>query len=1052
MVFFNIAQTEDNMFHLERHSPTRSFNTVSELIDFYVDNRIKLVPRSLHASIRLLKPVENDDILRNERVVQSCHPEVLPYFFTLEQPGACKYMFEREGDFMLIQRTEDSGPCLCVLAKGQVKVVDLSSVERNGHYLLPRGHTAEPVEWVDSLDEFIKSSIVHGMPIFGLLPGRPLLRDSKLQRRELVTPPVSLHITEGIENDNPCVPSPCQNGASCILNHTSPYGYTCLCKPGFFGLICEASDPLALLTVDLCKKLNCVNGLCIAKEGVFEVDCKCYTGWSGEQCTIDKDECQETKDLCSNNGVCADPKGNYTCTCHAGYTGKNCENDVNECANADCINGYCTDLVNGYKCDCYTGYTGEKCATKLNPCAYLSYDCGKGWCVSTGKIPRCICLSGYTGIHCEMAISKCEKAPCENGGICTDKELINQFECICPPKYGGVDCSVYDNPCVPSPCRNGASCFPNDTSPYGYTCLCKPGFHGLICEASERFALLNINECEQSPCKNGECKNTRGSYYCMCKDGWIGKHCETDVDECNYASICGSRGTCRNTPGSFHSSILFNVPFMYSLSEINKCDAEPCVNGLCVDGQRLGEFKCICQEGYGGFDCSIEDNRCIPPPCHNGAPCVINKRLPYGYSCTCKDGYFGNLCEGSAFIGRDVRKAKCRSTNHFCAIRFRFIRTDRGVRQFCVIINADVPNDELTVTNKVVLVRPAPAKWYFAKSFPPIAMRTMAYSSWNTCGLVSAFVVVHFVNMSLAATIACPHVGVCSIEIDRDRCLFVSNRPQILFTNEVCSSEHPNGTLYAFKMPAGTKESFYPLHFFYAYPKHCTYFDVPGPVYLKYRNAWLIVGFEHRRGSWNMKYIKLHLKHAITHERDTVEYKFFHDGTLISIGNYSVIANGDVMREILRKGASEERPLAILLKAADIRPKFGEQSVLTFAELEKDDREGARNSGYQLLNRATCEFPSRRKVCMRFNEQTGECTCRPGYSGTFCSTDINECDQTPCKNGYCSNTYGSYHCVCDAGWVGEHCEIDVNECDYPDICGSRGTCRNTPGSFQLSFL
>ncbi|KFD45231.1 hypothetical protein M513_13892, partial [Trichuris suis] len=36
-----------------------------------------------------------------------------------------------------------------------------------------------------------------------------------------------------------------------------------------------------------------------------------------------------------------------------------------------------------------------------------------------------------------------------------------------------------DNPCVPSPCRNGASCFPNDTSPYGYTCLCKPGFHGL---------------------------------------------------------------------------------------------------------------------------------------------------------------------------------------------------------------------------------------------------------------------------------------------------------------------------------------------------------------------------------------------------------------------------------------------------------------------------------------------------------------------------------------------------------------------------------------------
>ncbi|CDW59609.1 EGF CA and hEGF domain containing protein [Trichuris trichiura] len=152
--------------------------------------------------------------------------------------------------------------------------------------------------------------------------------------------------------------------------------------------------------------MDCVNGLCVAKEKVFEVECKCYMGWSGEACTVDKDECRETKDLCSKNGVCSDPKGNYTCTCNAGYTGQNCEKEVNECANADCVNGYCIDLVNGYKCECYTGFTGASCAVELNPCDYLLYDCAKGSCVAKGKIPFCLCLPGYTGLHCEQGKSQ----------------------------------------------------------------------------------------------------------------------------------------------------------------------------------------------------------------------------------------------------------------------------------------------------------------------------------------------------------------------------------------------------------------------------------------------------------------------------------------------------------------------------------------------------------------------------------------------------------------------------------------------------------------------
>ncbi|CAC5416599.1 NOTCH2 [Mytilus coruscus] len=41
---------------------------------------------------------------------------------------------------------------------------------------------------------------------------------------------------------------------------------------------------------------------------------------------------------------------------------------------------------------------------------------------------------------------------------------------------------------------------------------------------------------------------------CICHHGWTGSDCSIDVDECSRAdtSPCGERGTCVNTPGSFH--------------------------------------------------------------------------------------------------------------------------------------------------------------------------------------------------------------------------------------------------------------------------------------------------------------------------------------------------------------------------------------------------------------------------------------------------------------------------------------------------------------------
>ena len=50
------------------------------------------------------------------------------------------------------------------------------------------------------------------------------------------------------------------------------------------------------------------------------------------------------------------------------------------------------------------------------------------------------------------------------------------------------------------------------------------------------------------------------------------------------------------------------------------------------------------------------------------------------------------------------------------------------------------------------------------------------------------------------------------------------------------------------------------------------------------------------------------------------------------------------------------------------------------------------------------------------------CVC-PGFTGSICERDVNECNNNPCQNNaICLNTHGSYTCNCTVGTSGKHCE------------------------------
>lgn len=103
--------------------------------------------------------------------------------------------------------------------------------------------------------------------------------------------------------------------------------------------------------------------------------------------------------------------------------------------------------------------------------------------------------------------------------------------------------------------------------------------------------------------------------------------------------------------------------------------------------------------------------------------------------------------------------------------------------------------------------------------------------------------------------------------------------------------------------------------------------------------------------------------------------------------------------------------------------------------------------------------------------ETGEptCTCKKGYKGLGCHSDVNECEEMvpkPCSwpGGYCQNRWaydGFYACGCDDrnGWINgttydEHgvtvC-LDKDECSAEvNPCNENAYCKNTAPGFSCT--
>ena len=145
------------------------------------------------------------------------------------------------------------------------------------------------------------------------------------------------------------------------------------------------------------------------------------------------------------------------------------------------------------------------------------------------------------------------------------------------------------DPCAGVDCSNRGECIEG-------LCQCNPGFVGDFCE-------VNIDECMDRPCQNGECIDGINSFVCQCEAGYEGELCEVDIDDC------------------------------LSL---------PCQNGgTCVD--QVNDYNCQCIDYYSGKNCQSDLNPCLDYPCQNNGQC---RPLNFGTAeCNCPSGFTGEFCQ-----------------------------------------------------------------------------------------------------------------------------------------------------------------------------------------------------------------------------------------------------------------------------------------------------------------------------------------------------------------------------------------------------------------------
>lgn len=87
------------------------------------------------------------------------------------------------------------------------------------------------------------------------------------------------------------------------------------------------------------------------------------------------------------------------------------------------------------------------------------------------------------------------------------------------------------------------------------------------------------------------------------------------------------------------------------------------MNGKCVDG--IGSYRCLCESGWGGKNCSVMLIGCQNSPCQNEGTCTpsLENETQHRFNCTCPEGFQGDRCEKDTTLSLNKQSLVTVNTN-----------------------------------------------------------------------------------------------------------------------------------------------------------------------------------------------------------------------------------------------------------------------------------------------------------------------------------------------------------------------------------------------------
>ncbi|XP_070175505.1 uncharacterized protein [Littorina saxatilis] len=443
--------------------------------------------------------------------------------------------------------------------------------------------------------------------------------------------------------------SGCNGNGKCNFEETRPQvtvdetfqQAVCDCEPYYSGDDCE--NDLDACEDDPCPAETVCTDLTVAEHvaaGFNSTGYNCsscpagFTQSTGSDGTLecdDDDECASSP--CGQN--CTNTEGSYVCSCGPGYrldpvSATRCD-DIDECQEqTDGCQQVCVNSMGGFTCDCLPGFTRNTTTPNTcdkdpaqDPCASLTHNCGYACQNETGSAV-CVCPNGYSlaadGTSCKD-VNECSLNLCSQN--CTNTD--GSYTCSCYPGY------VLDDDKV--------TCTACPANQYGESC-------SSMCECRGQ----------------GTCDSVRG---CVCTSGWSGVNCHVDVNECLNANVCPASQVCSNTNGSFTCV----CPTGFAISNVTQCvDINECLtptlhNCEQVCSNTLGSYVCSCDPGY-TYDATsntcVDIDECVTETDRCDQQC---DNYPGSANCDCREGFVLNDDRRTCSKERDPCEALSDSKN-----------------------------------------------------------------------------------------------------------------------------------------------------------------------------------------------------------------------------------------------------------------------------------------------------------------------------------------------------------------------------------------------------